>query len=742
MAVAERAGEPCAALDERQLREIRAVDLQQVEDAVDDRMRRDQGGRGAGCPETLLEPAERGLVAVERDDLAIEQQGAARLGQDGVADLGVRARQIVSGARLEPHHVAVLARDAALAVELPLEQPVVAELAAIGQGREHELRRHADIVARGRVDAAPSTCDAAEVGDRGRLLFALGVALVLAVPVVGVSASTSAADDTASVTFAIADDAAQRAFPSELTSAHGVGIGAARAYVGWADIASSRPAKPRDPADHAYDWSQTDADMARYASAGLAVWIAFWRTPAWASGSSDSAVWPTDPKDLEDFAYAVARRYPQVHVFMDWNEPNLKLYAKPNTIEAYEPMARAVYAGVKAADPGAEVIAGNLARYRDGGRDPLAWASALKADAVPMDAFGIHPYPDVAKPLAARAPRARVDLFDVPALARIVGVPVAVTEFGWSSQLAGDAQQATWTAQAIEVARCTPGLSQFVFWGYHDHPVPAGETPDPWVRYGWLDSAGAPKPVFDAAHAALTSPPDCAVVAATSGAPAGWPATNTIPPTDRPPACTDASLSSTDGAPASADLACSDPDGDALTYTVTAPPASGTVTHAGSTLHLPAERGILRRRQPDRVGERRHLLDAHPGRCQRDGFSAGAGRTGRGGPVERDRTHGGPGCRTRRRFRRSDTDRCGSAWPGLVAERNAPARAHVRGSGDGLRGQAPSSRRCSAVRDARSDRTRRRSRREGRRAWPSRSRRPGASSCARVPAGRSRCASF
>ena len=30
---------------------------------------------------------------------------------------------------------------------------------------------------------------------------------------------------------------------------------------------------------------------------------------------------------------------------MDWNEPNLKAYAKPNTIAAYEPMARAVYAG-------------------------------------------------------------------------------------------------------------------------------------------------------------------------------------------------------------------------------------------------------------------------------------------------------------------------------------------------------------------------------------------------------------
>ena len=411
----------------------------------------------------------------------------------------------------------------------------------------------------------------------------LGVACALAAVVVGVADSASAADDVATpVTFAIADDAAQRAFPSELTSARSAGIGAARAYVGWAEIASRRPVKPRDPSDHAYDWAQTDADMARYGGAGLAVWIAFWRTPAWASGSLDSAVWPADPKDLEDFAFAVARRYPQVSVFMDWNEPNLKAYAKPNTIEAYEPMARAVYAGVKAAHPSAEVIAANLARYRDNGRDPAAWAATLRADGVPMDAFGIHPYPDVSKPLAGRSPRARIDLFDVPALARLAGVPVAVTEFGWSSQLAGEANQATWTAHAIAVARCTPGLSEFVFWGYHDHPVPAGQTPDPWVRYGWLDAAGVPKPVAAAAHAALTGTPDCSTVAQADGAPAGWPDTSTIAPADTAPACTDVALSSSAGAGVSADLACTDADGDALSYVVTAAPVNGTISQAGS----------------------------------------------------------------------------------------------------------------------------------------------------------------
>ena len=60
-----------------------------------------------------------------------------------------------------------------------------------------------------------------------------------------------------------------------------------------------------------------------------------------------------------------------------------------------------------------------------------------------------------------------------------------------------------------------------MFWGFHDHPVPLGVTPDPWVRFGWLDAAGQPKPVYLAAFDALRVPLDCAAVARAAGAPGG-----------------------------------------------------------------------------------------------------------------------------------------------------------------------------------------------------------------------------
>jgi hypothetical protein len=331
------------------------------------------------------------------------------------------------------------------------------------------------------------------------------------------------------VTFAISDDAAQRAFPSALLVARAIGLSAARAYVDWSAIAVQRPAQPRDPADPAYDWTTLDADVKRYTDAGLAVQLAFWRVPAWANGGKAPNAWPLDAQDLGNFAYAVALRYPQVRLFYDWNEPNTRMFAEPNTVEAYEPMARAVHAAVHAANPAAQVAAGNLARYRDLGRDPAAWAARLRADGVPMDLFGIHPYPLRRAPLSVRDPLNRIDLLDVPALSRLAGVPVIVSEFGWSSDDAGVEQQAEWTAQAIELARCTPGLAGFVFWGFHDHPVPLGIAPDPWVRFGWLDAAGQPKPVFASAFGAFRAPLDCRAVAERAGAPPGWPQFDAIP---------------------------------------------------------------------------------------------------------------------------------------------------------------------------------------------------------------------
>ncbi len=306
------------------------------------------------------------------------------------------------------------------------------------------------------------------------------------------------------VPFAISDDAAQRAFPSELLVARAAGMSAARVYVDWSAIALQRPASPRDPADPAYDWKALDADIARYGRSGLEpadrvlarAGLGQRRRGAERLAAERRPIWATSPTRSRAAT-------PQVRLFYDWNEPNVRMFAEPNTVEAYEPMARAVYDAVHAANPAAQVAAGNLARYRDAGRDPAAWAARLRADGVPMDLFGVHPYPLRRAPLAVRDPAHRIDLLDVPALARLAGVPVIVSEFGWSSDDAGLDGQAAWTAQAIELARCTPGLAGFVFWGFHDHPVPLGVARRP---VGALRLAGRRRAAQARAHVGLRRP--------------------------------------------------------------------------------------------------------------------------------------------------------------------------------------------------------------------------------------------
>ena len=160
----DRLRQPRAALEQRPISEIVAVELEQVKDAEDDRIRGHALRRGVRDPEALLEPAERRLLPVERDHLAVEQELPVSAGSATArADLGVGAGEVLGRARLEPHLAAVLARDAALTVELALEQPVVAEVATVGQRSRASAR-----------SARPSSSARRTARARDQLVWSLG----------------------------------------------------------------------------------------------------------------------------------------------------------------------------------------------------------------------------------------------------------------------------------------------------------------------------------------------------------------------------------------------------------------------------------------------------------------------------------------------------------------------------------------------------------------------------------------
>ncbi len=354
----------------------------------------------------------------------------------------------------------------------------------------------------------------------------LVVVLLVLCALLSAGASTAAATAApGTLAFGFSDDAAMKAFPSAAPLAVSAGMSYARVFIGWSNVARARPANPRDPNDPAYNWSDVDRKLAPYAGTGLEVIAQLWMTPSWANGGQAPNHYPSNAADFGDFAYAAALRYPQIHLWLPVNEPNLPSSAQPTTVPAYEAMLRAAYAGIKAAAPDDQVVAGPLSHMLgDPATDTWAWASQLAADHVPMDAFAVNPYPGWTNPIAVRSPY-RFDIWDLPALWRMVGVPVIVAEYGWSTELVSEDQQAAWLADAVRVARCTPGLERFTLWGFHDHPVDPG-TPlngsDNWTHFGLLHADGTPKPALASFEQAVSEPLDCAAVGVEAGAPPGW----------------------------------------------------------------------------------------------------------------------------------------------------------------------------------------------------------------------------
>ncbi len=159
-------------------------------------------------------------------------------------------------------------------------------------------------------------------------------------------------------------------------------------FVCWGCVTPTKPADPRNPADPAYDFTDTDAAVRNATSRGLDVVLTVTHVPEWAEGpnkprSALAGTWKPDPGAFGDFAAALARRYsgtfataggplPAVTYFEAWSEPNLTHLLspqfkgkKPVGVERYRKMLNAFYEGVHAVNPQARVVAPGLAPYGD-----------------------------------------------------------------------------------------------------------------------------------------------------------------------------------------------------------------------------------------------------------------------------------------------------------------------------------------------------------------------------------------
>ena len=138
---------------------------------------------------------------------------------------------------------------------------------------------------------------------------------------------------------------------------------------GRVGVAQSRPARATDPNDPAYDWSLYDRTVNYAAQHKIRVLFSIFGTPRWANGGKGLNVPPAKIADLNNFAYAAAKRYsgvfpgadgrtlPPVKLWLAWNEPNLSIGLKQQfkrvggrwVIQSaidYAKICTAVYSGV------------------------------------------------------------------------------------------------------------------------------------------------------------------------------------------------------------------------------------------------------------------------------------------------------------------------------------------------------------------------------------------------------------
>jgi hypothetical protein len=310
-----------------------------------------------------------------------------------------------------------------------------------------------------------------------------------------------------------------------------LGVGIYQAQVLWAEVATARPRRPRDPRDPAYRWSpELVRDVAEARRNGMRVALMLIGAPRWANGGRPWNWAPRRERDFADFAYAAARRFPGVRLWMIWGEPSRENNFEPLTPapptaarltptqasapRRYARLLDAAYAALKGASRSNRVIGGMT--YTTGDISTWNWIRYMRLpNGRPprLDLYGHNPFtwrrPSLGAPPSCCG---SADFSDLGRLAPQIDrnfnpprsrrrIPFFLSEFFLPTDVDRElnfhvdrATQASWISGIMRIVRSWSRIQAFGWVHLYDEPPsPTGERVG---HGGLLEFDGRPKPGY------------------------------------------------------------------------------------------------------------------------------------------------------------------------------------------------------------------------------------------------------
>ena len=277
------------------------------------------------------------------------------------------------------------------------------------------------------------------------------------------------------------------------------GVRSARIMLPWAGI---------QPAPDAWDWGQADLMVGAANARGIAVVGTLNSTPGWATGGGPAITGPPASADtFANFAGTVASHFAgRIAAYELWNEQNaVQFWASgPQGPEPdrYTEMLKAAYPRIKAADPGATVVAGGLSptiNFFSITMNPVTFVERMYAAGAKgsFDALAYHPYLYANANVRFSKSGAR-DLYDGIRQRMIDngdgGKQIWATEYGDSIPEVDEATQAARIQDFITTWRGLPGAGPAFVYTTRDRNTGSS---DPEDNYGVYRTDWTPKPAAD-----------------------------------------------------------------------------------------------------------------------------------------------------------------------------------------------------------------------------------------------------